>query len=331
MKNALFNETISQELVSVNKPLDASTIRVRLLPDLSAAAFRSKQTRQLALWHCLRALNPSGTGIIDRSKAIEQLREVFNYSERTVYEHLALSEGSFFETQYVSGRTRIVFKGIKRVSLHLDTPLDGNRHFREVGPDDFNTIEKRPAQLYASILPPEGIYGNPISRQSITEYTGLTEQQQRRYDKVAGIRRVYSPGVRIDEKRISYDSEGKRIERPADSPLGGMLTKDTVQLFMTVQNQGKDIQIPKRLPNCYRTHQQPCGKGMVKRIARELSRSLITGEAQGVTRRYFSGFRRCIKALSKRGEGLHEGWAKVTPPYRLIKGRQEWGLVSICI
>ena len=70
--------------------------QVRLVPDLSAAAFRSKKTKELALWYILRALNLSGSGVIENSLVLEQLQQTFNYSQRTVYEHLALGEGQFW-------------------------------------------------------------------------------------------------------------------------------------------------------------------------------------------------------------------------------------------
>ena len=45
------------EVVNTGK-LEASTdFRVRLVPDISAAAFRCKKTKEIALWYILRALN----------------------------------------------------------------------------------------------------------------------------------------------------------------------------------------------------------------------------------------------------------------------------------
>jgi len=115
---------VLSQVVNTGK-LEASTdFRLRLVPDISAAVFRCKKTKELALWYILRALNPSGTGVIDKSLAIEQLQNSFNYSQRTAYEHLALGEDDFWHTIKVKGRTRIEIYGLGRGSVVLGTNLN---------------------------------------------------------------------------------------------------------------------------------------------------------------------------------------------------------------
>ncbi|GAI97171.1 unnamed protein product, partial [marine sediment metagenome] len=60
----------------------------------------------------------------------------------------------------------------------------------EVRASDFRGRRAKTAWLYASFFKPDGSRAKPISRDSIEAATGVKRCQQKRYDKVAGIRRV---------------------------------------------------------------------------------------------------------------------------------------------
>ncbi len=94
--------------------------RVRLVADLSASAFKTKQTRELALWHCLRALNYAGTGYLGLETAIEGLCSVFGYRSRTIFRTLALGEGVFWDRIATKRGTTIKIKALKDVVLMLN-------------------------------------------------------------------------------------------------------------------------------------------------------------------------------------------------------------------
>jgi hypothetical protein len=56
-------------------------------------------------------------------------------------------------------------------------------------------VAKARAELYAAIHKPQGIKGNPMSRQTITGMTGLDKVQQRRYEILAKVKRTLCYGV----------------------------------------------------------------------------------------------------------------------------------------
>ena len=72
-------------------------VPVRLVSDLCAAALKQKQDKELALWYCLRQLNVTGCGRISLEDATDGLIKIFGYSRRTVFRHLVLGEGRYWE------------------------------------------------------------------------------------------------------------------------------------------------------------------------------------------------------------------------------------------
>jgi hypothetical protein len=258
------------------------------------------------LWYILRALNRSGSGVIDRDLVVDSLIQKFNYARRTAYHHLKLGEGSMWETISVRGRTRIRIYGLKQVAMYLGTCIDTDRHFREILDIDFDTFGKRTAQIYASIHKPKDIRSNPMSRAAITAFTGLTKMTQLKHEKVTGVRRVPSYGV----VKIGDEVRPQRVE---------------------VEGKSRTYEVNKRLANSYRTRQQPGAMGMLRKVSREL-RSLKADEARKVpSKRYFSGARKLVRALENRGAGEHTGYYKLRPAQRLIYGRQEWATYTVAM
>ena len=152
--------------------------RVRLVPNLSAAAFREKQSKELTVWYCLRAINHWGSGVIDKGRAISGLIDYFGYSLPTAYRHLILGEGHFWQTENVTGRCVLAIYSLDKVCQHLlgvRRPLF-DKHFRDLSYQEFNATAKRKAQIYASILKPQSIKGNPISRAAIQGISVVSKQ-----------------------------------------------------------------------------------------------------------------------------------------------------------
>ncbi len=318
---------ILSQVVNTGK-LEASTdLHVRLVPDISAAAFRCKKTKELALWYILRALNLSGSGVIDKSLVIDQLQKTFNYSQRTAYEHLALGKGLFWQTIKVKGRSRIEICGLLRVAERLCITRILNAHFRELPSSEFATPAKRKAQMYTSIHCPASIKSNPISRDSIAEYTGISKSRQRRLERIARVHRVPNYAMQFQRQRIKVNDKGELVVLPNDSTEFDIERVKVTPVKVEVQGKNRVYRVNKRLPNSYRTKQEPGSHGMLRRISKQL-RSFRVDEAQGLVRRYFSGYKRLAKALIARGDGS-EGYAKIKPYYRLEAGRQEWALCSI--
>lgn len=181
----------------------SSEVKVRMVPDLSAAAFRTKRDKELALWHALRALNTSGSGYIYLDEALEGLTGVFGYGIRTVFRILARGESQFWQRIDRKRGTVIQIYGLRIICLMFGTSLFNITRFHEVPAERFNTMRYRRLALWQSIHKPKGIKANPISRQSIEEYTGIQKRQQIRYDQDSEVRRTpcYRP-EHPDQKRL---------------------------------------------------------------------------------------------------------------------------------
>ncbi len=287
---------------------------VRLIPDLSAAALRRKKHKELALWHRLRVLDISGTGVLSNEIAIEGLVKTFGYSSRTAYRHLELAEGRLWRRSTHRTGPVIEIYGLKTACEYLGTWLNqADRHFRELPASWFQLGQER-AQLYASIHKPQGIRANPISRQSIEGYTGVGKCQQLRLERQAGVRKTNSHGV-CQVK----DKDGRTRVVPEK------------QLVVT---KTKQYQVNKRMPNIYHSTAGASNRGMLKRVGSQLSRSLIPDEAIP-TRRYFPGPKSLLRAvrehLRKERYLPFEGYRLLRNDKRLIRGRIEWCREVICI
>lgn len=276
--------------------------RVRLVPDISAAAFKQSLVNQLAMWYCLRALDTNGQGRLRFEEVIVQLEQVFNFTRATAYRQLQAWQGGFWVIQSQNEHTTIHLKGIKAVWAYLGIPFATDRYFREVTPAEFATTRQRKAQIYASIYKPGDIKANPISRAAITEATGLHKVQQRRLEIEAKVKRVYNAG---------FDKINDEI-------------KPIKQEIFTVAKGSREIN--KRLPNTYHSKQHPSNKGMLRHIAKG-RKSLICGEAS-LVKRYFIRLSRLVRALTRKGNqtryDLQEGYYRLKLRDRLIPGRQEW-------
>lgn len=277
---------------------------IRLVPDLSAAAFRQrKKLIPLALWHRLRVMDSQGKGIMSLDLAIQGLIDKFGYSRRTAFRHLARAEGQLWCRAIHKPGPVIEIYGLKRACEYLNTCLStGDKHWRELPIEQFG-LGQEAAQLYASIHKPSGVRANPISRQSIEEYTGLHKVQQRRYEIEAGIKRTANSAVWL--------VDGKPV------PLK--------QLIVT---KGKQYQVNKRIGQIYHSKAQPSNKGMLKKVSSQLRNtgSLIPDEAasMAITKRYFHRARSLVQALTRKDNPIPEGYRLLQSNGRLIRGRLEW-------
>ena len=280
----------------------ATTLTIRLVPALSATALKQGKTNELALWHCLRAINHWGSSMLDVEMAIEQLINVFHYSRRTAYRHLAQGEGCFWHRYTQKGRSVLAIEGLNNVAEYLTTPVYGDRHFRNIEPGEFRSLKQRRAQLYASIHKPEGIIANPISRQSIEESTGLHKVQQRRYEKASRVHRT-----------PTYAMYG----------LGNTFLPQK-QLIVTRE---KQYYVNKRLGNIYHSKQEPGSKGMLRKVSyRRNEGSLILAEApMSQLKRFFPRLKQLLMAWRTRASDAHY---RVPQSKTSIRGRVEWCILE---
>lgn len=287
----------------------ASHNGVKLLPDLSAAAFRQKLTLELITWHRLRYLNTTGSGFISIERAIEGLVSEFNSTPRTALRQINEANGKFLTINPSNRGPVIQIYALKRVCQYLNTTLT-DLHWRIVGVEHFNSTGKAKAQLYASIFKPKGIRANPVSRETITERTGLHKMQQRRYEQKAHIKRNSNYACYKD-----------------NSPLGEAKYKPVKQDIHT--RAGGHYQVNKKLGNIYHTDQGVGCKGMLRRVNVELKRSCTPDEAPTLIKQFYSSFKNLTKAIMRRTKTPKEGYYLVNSGYRTIPGRLEWCYYAI--
>jgi len=202
-----------------------NTYQVRLVADLSAAAFRTKQTRELALWHCLRALNYSGSGYLGLETALQGLCQVFGYRQRTIFRTLSLGEGLFWHRIGTNRGSTIKIEGIKNLCVMFNTQLFNTIRWYDVPAEKFQTLKLRRLALWASIQKPKGIKSNPISRDTVRDYTGVERRTQQLYDRDAEVKRTPCFRPEHEQPRLPNIYHNKSEPGPK-----GMLVK--VRRFM---------------------------------------------------------------------------------------------------
>ncbi len=295
---------------------------IRLYPELSVAALKAKLDKELALWYELRAINANGSGRLLLNDAVAALVKHFGYSQSTAYRLLKAGDGKLWDIkdpppgthdasfsfcslgtgQLSEGQSNystewhstIKIKGLSQVSQYFNTWV-GRPAEIKVG--DFKGRGTKTAQLYASFFKPDGSRAKPISRDSISDATGVERRQQQRYDKIAGIKRVAN---------FAFQQDGQ-----------GNLTP----IRHLVDGKSRQWLKDRRLGNTYHSRALKAAKGMTKKVNAELRhRSLKRDEASCVPKRFFLS----AKSLVRSSERANEAFLLVNKRDRLIKGRMEW-------
>lgn len=180
--------------------------QVRLVADLSAAAFKFKLTKELAMWHCLRSLNLTGSGYLFLDEALAGLQDNFNYSSRTMARVLSLGEGVFWARVQTKAGRRIEIKGLKAVCERFKTLLPSLTRFYDVPAQQFRGLRQQRLRMWESLHKPEGMPAHPISRDTLEDYTGVQRRQQKRYDRDSELKRIanFRPGCEQPRLPNSY-------------------------------------------------------------------------------------------------------------------------------
>ncbi len=269
---------------------------VRLIPELSAAALKARLDKELALWYELRAINVTGCGRLVLNDALAALVSSFGYSQATAYRLLKAGDGrlwAIYQSRRLPGRSVVQIYGLYQVAEYLNTC--GLSRPVEIRASDFKGRRAKTAWLYASFFKPDGSRAKPISRDSIEAATGVLRRQQKRYDKVAGIKRAANFA-------FQQDGQGKL------TPIRHLVDGKSRQWL-------KD----RRLGNTYHSKALKAHRGMTKRVNAELQRSLERDEARLLKRFFLSA-----KSLVRSPERDKEALILVNKRDRVIKGRMEW-------
>jgi len=268
---------------------------VRLYPELSVAALKFNLDKELALWYELRAINVTGCGRVDLNDALASLVKHFGYSQATAYRLLRAGDGKLWDicqSPRQPGLSQIKIYSLEKMAEYFDTWVGRPV---EIKAADFKGRGTKTAWLYASFFKPDGSKAKPISRDSIEAATGVLRCQQKRYDKVAGIKRVANFAFRQDGKG------------------------NLVPIFHLVSGKCKQWLKDRRLGNTYHSRALKAHRGMTKKVNAELRRSLEKGEAR-LLKRFF----RSAKSLVRSPERDKEAFILVNKRDRVIPGRLEW-------
>ncbi|MBA7675988.1 hypothetical protein ES703_84227 [subsurface metagenome] len=274
---------------------------VKLYPGLSAAALKARLDKELALWYELRAINANGSSRLLLNDALASLVSSFGYSEKTAYRLLKAGDGKYWDIRGsklsggFGGCSVVKIYGLYQVAEYLNTSRLGRPI--EIKAEAFRGRRAKTAWLYASFFKPDGSRAKPISRDSIEAATGVLRCQQKRYDKVAGIKRVAN---------FAFQQDGN-----------GKLTP----IRHLVDGKSRQWLKDRRLGNTYHSRALKAHKGMTKKVNAELRhRSFNLGEATGVLKRFFLSARSLIRS----SERDKEAFLLVNKRDRIIKGRMEW-------
>ena len=310
---------------------------IRPYSQLSAAALKAGDKKELALWYELRAINSSGSSNPSQQRSssrlvlndvVAALVNHFGYTQSTAYRLLRDGDGRLWDIKgpplgthealrkrryRPSFWTGCLSEGQANNSTKTPSPLIKIQGLLKVA-EYFNTSHlSRPVEvpvkvwkrsrgiktawLYASYFKPDGSRAKPIARASIEVATGVKRRQQQRYDKEAGIKRVANFA-------FQQDGEGKL------TPIRHLVDGKYQQWL-------KD----RRLGNTYHSRATKAHRGMTKRINEGLRhRSFNSDEASCVPKRFFL----TPGALIKCSERHEEAFLLVNKTDRLIRGRMEW-------
>lgn len=294
---------------------------IRLIPDISKAAFRNRQATLISDWYVLRTITRSmgGSGIIDKALLMDVLVDYYGSADRTVYAHLQQGNGKFWDIVQTRWGDEVMLYKVERVAAILGIERWTSHHFSEIPASEFRTPRQRKAKLFESCHQPTLIGANitrcgtdgvklsrtvrepnPISRAALTQSTGLARSTQLRLERAAGVKSVPQWSV----------EQGK---------------DGTIPVKVIVKGKNKVYEIDKQLPSVYLTQQRQGAPGVLSKLTNK-ARYSKTGGAESFIRRYFTSGRKLIKALGKGHRGNEEDGAylRVLPPDSCIPGRAEW-------
>jgi hypothetical protein len=269
---------------------------VRLYPELSVAALKVGLDKELALWYELRAINVTGCGRLVLNDAVALLVKNFGYSVQTLYRLLKAGDSRLWDICHSPrspGCSVVKIKGLSQVVEWFNIP--GVSRPVEIRAQDFIGRQVKTAWLYASFFKPDGSRAKPISRDSVKAATGVKRRQQRRYDQVAGIKRVAN---------FAFRQEGQSV----------------VGMVHLVSSKTRQWKVLRRLGNTYHSRALKAHRGMTKKVNELRQRSLKRDEEARLPKRFFLS----AGSLIGSSERDKEAFILVNKRDRLIKGRMEW-------
>ncbi|APV44165.1 hypothetical protein Dform_00817 [Dehalogenimonas formicexedens] len=263
------HQSVSKSII----PPEFKEVKVRLVPDLAAAALKRGQHKTYATWSVFRAI--SSDGFVDYKSAVRTLL-ILGLSRAGAYARLAQHHG-FWSVILKNGKRRLLILGLLRVAKLLEAKVTSTR-FIEVPLADF-TIKCQKGVLLASVIPTNRC--QLISRATIEQKTGVSRRTQIRLFQKVGVTSV---------SHLLVDDTGFQIRRQVTPEFCKS------QPFYTA-----------RLPNSFRTPSQFGVKHMHRRLVRELRRGGGAENGRGTQpprRHFFNNLKGLCKARAKGATGF---------------------------
>ena len=291
-------ETLQETAVS--QPLSSNNKNriVKLYPSIALGMLQKEVTAAGRIWLLLKYLDENGRGWLNKRESNFRLTDKTSNlrvcGKRQFRNLLQRGEGVF----WVQDRQRIWIKSVAKVAKQLE--VDRLKH-QPVGMP-VSVLTKKigvvRAHLYASFH--SGRSDAPISREKLAELSNVNPRIQRRYEKIAKVK-----------KQTNY-AVGQQTNAEALQEKAWQQGHATFTLtdFAGKQGQAGKSYLAWQLPNSYAGPHARLAKGRQKRINQELTDLFMkgmtgNGRDSGLNRRFFDNGRIAAKAFSKAQEDIY--------------------------
>ncbi len=288
---------VAHTAVSPQKPFPQKEI-IKLYPSIALGMLQKEATAAGRIWLLLKYLDENGRGWLEsrevRFRLTDSTSDLRVCGRRQLRKLLQAGEGIFWQRD----KQRIWIKSVAKVAEQLEVERLTHQPVGvpvSVLTQKIGTVR---AHLYASFH--SGRSGAPISRETVAELAHVTPRSQRRYDRIAKVRKQtnYAVGQQANTQNLQEMAWQK-----------GNATF-TLTDFKGKQGRAGKTYLAWQLPNSYRGPHERLAKGQQKRINQELTDLFMqgmtgNGQCLGLEKRFFDNGRIAAKAFSKAKDEIY--------------------------
>ena len=312
-------ESAVETAVSDSSPSNIKEAIVKLYPSIALGMLQKEATAAGRIWLLLKYLDKNGRGWLDKRESNFRLTDKTSNlrvcGQRQFRNLLQKGEGVFWQVD----RQRIWLKSMVKVAEQLDV---ARLQYKPVGLPVAILTEKIGvvrAHLYASLH--SGRSQAPISRDKLAELSNVNPRIQRRYEKIAKVKKQTNYA-------LGQQANGNSLQEKAWQQGHAAFTLTD---FAGKQGQAGKSYLAWQLPNSYSGPHAQLAKGQQKRINQELTDLFMqgmTGNGRGsrLTRRFFDNGRIAAKAFSKAQQDLY--WKGINHDSDNNRGCQFWHVLE---
>lgn len=291
-------ETVPETAVSPAYPSNHKDAIVKLYPSIALGMLQKEVAAVGRVWLLLKYLDKNGRGWLDKRESIFRLTDktsdLHMCGQRQLRNLLAKGEGVFWQVD----RQRIWLKSVTKVAMQLDVD---RLQYKPVAVSVSILTQKIGvvrAHLYASLHSARS--EAPISRDKLAELSNVNPRIQRRYEKIAKVKKQtnYAIGQQANDQSLQEKAWQQ-----------GHATF-TLTDFNGKQGQAGKSYLAWQLPNSYAGPHAQLAKGQQKRINQELTDLFMqgmtgNGRDSRLDRRFFDNGRIAAKAFSKTQQDIY--------------------------